>query len=69
MGFKMITKYIIYHKNKKINVLSTYWNLKNNGFNNVLEIFFKKVSCCSCPLHLLENTNKFRDYLNKEVLK
>ena len=63
-----LIKSIEYHKNKKIDVLTTYWNLKKNGFNNILEVFFKEIGFCNCPVNALNHSNKFRDYL-KEVSK
>jgi len=63
MTQEKIINNIEYHKNKKIDVLKTYWNLKNNGFNNFLNDFFKKIGCVNCPFHILNNTNEFRNYL------
>ena len=65
---KEIKNLIEYHKNKKIDVLTTYWNLKNNGFNYLLDDFFKLKGCCNAPIKILNYAVDFRDYL-KEVLK
>jgi hypothetical protein len=62
MGIQNIKDKIVLHKNLKIDVLSTYWNLTDSEkeylFNDIL-----KTRMSICPIHMLDLTTQIREVL------
>ena len=54
-----IKPYIVLHQNKKIDVLSTFWNIPNPLRDN----FFRGLNINPSPFHILNNTKLIREVL------
>ena len=61
---EQIKNKIILHKNNKINVLSTFWNLNNNEREYLFKVLLK-TDLCICPVNALDLTNKIREVLKE----
>ncbi|HJX50996.1 MAG TPA: hypothetical protein VJ438_06045 [Candidatus Nanoarchaeia archaeon] len=57
---EQIKPFIVLHQNKKIDVLSTYWNIPEQLRLN----FCSELNINPSPFHILNNTNKIRLFLN-----
>lgn len=64
----MITKYISYHKNKKIDVLKTFWNLSKTE-HPILKEISNKLNISISPYQFLRKSKEIRKILSEEVLK